>query len=339
MKRPGPVDPPPMAARVDLRFSPLHLLRPDLSHLHLVVREGGPEEGYGKAARVADEQAAVAAPVGSSGGAEQGGHGEIPDPFQDADALEELEEQIVVLASHIHAAEHRLLLLIAEFDRRGGWKLAGHRNCGEWLHFRTGIARGAARERVRVARALEKLPLTSEAMSRGELSFSKVRAISRLADDLSESENPEAEAEVVEVAKQVTAASLEKVVRGWKFMSGLDEVELERRRHRSRYLSVAPDGEGMYVVRGKLDPEAGALLMRTLEAAGKALYRKGEDWAAEGGPRGPQAEEITPRQRRADAIGLVCQRALAAGFGRGVDDADDEGGDGEPEENDAPISG
>ncbi|HZD05456.1 MAG TPA: DUF222 domain-containing protein, partial [Longimicrobiales bacterium] len=115
--------------------------------------------------------------------------------------------------------------------------------------------------------------------------------------------------------------------------------ELERRRHRSRYLSIAPDGEGGYVMRGKLDPEVGALVMRTIEAASDALFRKGEDWAAEGGPRGPQAEEITPRQQRADAIGLVCQRALAAGFGRGVDDADDEGGDGEPEENDAPISG
>ncbi len=297
---------------------------PRRAHLHLVVRERGPDDGPGVDADV--------------------------DVHGDADALEALEDEIVVLASHIHAAEHRLLLLVAEFDKRGGWKRAGHRNCAEWLHFRTGIARGAAREKVRAARALEKLPLTSDAMSRGELSFSKVRAITRLVDDLSDPEKPDAEAELVDVAKQVTAASLEKIVRGWGVLSGLDETELERRRHRSRYLSVAPDGEGMYVVRGKLDPEVGALLMRALDAAGDALFRDGEDWAPVGGTRGPRAEEISPRQRRADAAGLLCERAMAMGFGRRVEDADGPD-DADPESmggavqdadttpRDAPISG
>ncbi len=181
-------------------------------------------------------------------------------------------------------------------------------------------------------------------MSRGELSFSKVRAITRLVDDLSDPEKPDAEAELVDVARQVTAASLEKIVRGWGVLSGLDETELERRRHRSRYLSVAPDGEGMYVVRGKLDPEVGALLMRALDAAGDALFRDGEDWAPVGGTRGPRAEEISPRQRRADAAGLLCERAMAMGFGRGVEDADGAHQDGAVQDTDttprdAPISG
>ncbi|MEN8145245.1 MAG: hypothetical protein ABFS14_09870, partial [Gemmatimonadota bacterium] len=67
------------------------------------------------------------------------------DPFDDADALEELEEEITVLAAHIHAATHRLLVLIAEFDRRRGWELGGHRSCAHWLAFRTGFDMGAAR--------------------------------------------------------------------------------------------------------------------------------------------------------------------------------------------------
>ena len=82
----------------------------------------------------------------------------VPDPADDVDALEELEEEITTLAAHIHAATHRLLILIADFDRRRGWELGGHRSCAHWLSFRTGIDLGAAREKVRTARALVGLP-------------------------------------------------------------------------------------------------------------------------------------------------------------------------------------
>lgn len=84
--------------------------------------------------------------------------GTPPDPFDDQDAILELEEEITTLAAHIHAAEHRFLELIAEFDRRGGWKLGGHRNCAEWLHFAPRLSRGAARERVRAARPRSACP-------------------------------------------------------------------------------------------------------------------------------------------------------------------------------------
>jgi hypothetical protein len=65
----------------------------------------------------------------------------------------ELGEQIATLAAHIHSATHRLLVMLAEFDRRGGWKARGHASCAHWLSFRTGIDMGAAREKVRAARA------------------------------------------------------------------------------------------------------------------------------------------------------------------------------------------
>jgi hypothetical protein len=234
---------------------------------------------------------------------------------------ETLGEAIVTLSAHIHVANHRLLVLLAEFDRRGGWKPAGHRSCAHWLAFRTGIGLGAARERMRAARALHKLPQTSAAMARGELSFSKVRALTRVADDL---ESPEEEARLVEFARECTAAQLETLIRGWKTVSRKDEVELERERHRSRFLSVCPAEDGMYRVRGRLDPEVGALLMRAIEAAGDALFRSSRDWAPEGGTRGPATREITPRQRRADAVGLLVEQAMRLGFGGtrsgGVDD-------------------
>jgi hypothetical protein len=101
-------------------------------------------------------------------------------------------------------------------------------------------------------------------------------------------------------------------VRGWRLLSRADEAARERARHASRRFSVVPDEDGMYRVRGRLEPEVGALLMRALEAAGDALYRE------------PAARELDPAQRRADAVGLLAERALAAGFGggEGGEDAD-----------------
>ena len=213
--------------------------------------------------------------------------------------LEALEEEIVLLAAHLHAAEHRFLTLIAEYDRLRGWELGGHRSCAHWLAFRTGFDLGACRERVRAARALADLPLTSASMSRGELSFSKVRALSRVA-------TPENEGDLLDLARGCTAAQLERVVRGFKLGSRQDEVERERERLESRRLSVFPDDEGMYVVKGRLTPEQGALLMRAIEAASDSLYRE-KSVSAETSSQGSA-------RLRADALALLAERALAAGF-------------------------
>ncbi|MBK5097473.1 MAG: DUF222 domain-containing protein [Gemmatimonadetes bacterium] len=229
------------------------------------------------------------------------------DPWSDIDEIEELEEEIVVLSAHLHAGEHRLLVLVAEYDRRRGWELGGHRTCAHWLAFRTGIDLGAAREKVRAARALTELPGTSAAMRRGELSFSMVRALTRVA-------TPENEADLLELACGCTAAQLERIVRGFRLGSRQDEAVREQARHDSREFSVFPDEEGVYVVRGRLTPEIGALLMRAVEAAGDALYReRGFAVMTENGSAEPSRQASA--QRRADAIGLVAERALAAGFG------------------------
>ena len=213
------------------------------------------------------------------------------------DALQDLGDEIATLAAHIHAAEYRFLTLIAEFDRLRGWEPGGHRSCAHWLAFRTGIDLGAARERLRAARALVELPQISASMEQGELSFAKVRALTRVA-------TPESEGELLELAHCSTAAQLERTVRAWRRLNRWDEQEVERMRHRSRCFSVFPDEDGMYLVRGRLDPEVGAMLMRAVEAAGDALFRR------------DTSEDIEPKQRRADAVGLLAERALAVGFGR-----------------------
>jgi uncharacterized protein DUF222 len=113
-----------------------------------------------------------------------------PDPIA---ALERLGDEIAELSAHLDAATARLLALIREFGARGGWN-NGFRSCADWLAWRVGLDLGAARERVRVARALETLPRLAEALARGELSYAKVRALTRVA-------TPETEARLLAVGR------------------------------------------------------------------------------------------------------------------------------------------
>jgi 5-methylcytosine-specific restriction endonuclease McrA len=249
---------------------------------------------------------------------------------------EALGDEIARLAAHLHAATYQLLVLIRAFDEREGWG-NGFRSCAEWLSWRTGIAPGAAREKVRVARALGSLPRISGSMARGEMSYSKVRALSRVA-------TPENEGELLETARHTTAAQLERLVGAWRRVDRLEEVEREREGHQRRYLRLYPDEDGSYVLRGRLDPEVGALLQQALAWAGEALYRREAGEAREragasvegGEAREPVELASTATQRRADALGLLAERAMvAANF-----EADGEAGEAgaEPESPRAPGS-
>jgi hypothetical protein len=81
--------------------------------------------------------------------------------------MDRLGDEIAELSAHLDAATARLLELIREFDARGGWS-HGFRSCAHWLAWRVGMNLGAARERVRVARALGSLPRLADALSRGD---------------------------------------------------------------------------------------------------------------------------------------------------------------------------
>jgi hypothetical protein len=237
------------------------------------------------------------------------------------------------------ALQYQAMQLLVEFHHRDGWRDTGFSSTAEWLAWRIGIRAGAARERLRTALALEELPQISEAMEQGALSFTKVRALTRVA-------TADNESTLLELAQAGSAANLERLVRGWNALDRRSELTAEQMRHRTRRFSAFVDVDGMVVVRGRLDPEVGALLMRAVEAANDALFRKesregrdaghptGSRSAGEGpdgegpdgeGPAGhapptvderhTELEERTPEQRRADAIGLIAERALAAGFG------------------------
>jgi hypothetical protein len=180
--------------------------------------------------------------------------------------LERLGDEIAELSAHLDAATARLLDLIRDFDARGGWN-NGFRSCADWLCWRVGLDLGAARERVRVARALGTLPRLAQALAHGELSYSKVRALTRVA-------TPETEERLLAVGRAGTAAHVERVVRGWRRMDRKAEIEETARRHAHRELHVYQDEDGMVVVRGRLEPEAGAALLQALAAARETLYQR-----------------------------------------------------------------
>src|SRR5947207_9388763 len=170
----------------------------------------------------------------------------------DTRSLDHLGDEIAELSAHLDAATARLLELIRQFDARGGWN-TGFCSCAAWLSWRVGLDLGAARERVRVARALGTLPLLAEALARGQLSYAKVRALTRVA-------TPEPEARLLAVGRGGTAAHAQRILRGWRCVDRRAEAREAKHRHVTRALHVYQAEDGMVVLRGRLEPEVGALV-------------------------------------------------------------------------------
>ena len=223
--------------------------------------------------------------------------------------LDLLGDQIAELSAHLDAATARLLDLIREFDARRGWN-TGFPSCAHWLSWRVGLDLGAARERVRVARALGMLPRLAGAMARGELSYSKVRALTRVA-------TPETEERLLSVGRAGATEHVERIVRGWRRVDYLAEAKQAEQQHRTRALHLVTADDGMVLIRGCLTPEAGALLRRALEAACEVLYhQRHRELAHATGERA--LEPPSPTQQRADALVLMAESALHSGLDPGT---------------------
>jgi hypothetical protein len=178
-------------------------------------------------------------------------------------SLDELENELATLTSHIAAATCRWLELVAELDRRGNWGW-GCGSCAEWLAWRCALLPRTAREHVRVARRLQDFPLVHAAFARGELSFAKVWALTRL-------ERVECEEELLHLARALTASQLERALRAYRQVT----TEQARKVQDKEHLSVYWDEDGSLVVRGRLAPEDGAVFMQALDAAHDLLRERG----------------------------------------------------------------
>jgi Domain of unknown function (DUF222) len=176
-----------------------------------------------------------------------------------------LGEQIAEQAVHLDAAMNRLLGNLRTFDERGGWHLQGFQSCAHWLSWRVGWDLATARDRVRVAHQLARLPKVQAAMEAGEISYSKVRAIARVA-------TPQTEETLLVYAEHAPAAQLEKICQKVRVVDRAIEQRESGKRHdpEERYVQARPMSDGMVCVKAVLRPEEAAALMQVLQVAARS---------------------------------------------------------------------
>jgi hypothetical protein len=216
-----------------------------------------------------------------------------------------IEAEICELAAHLDAANHRFLTLIREYDRSGKWVGWGIRSCAHWLAWKCGLTPGAARERVRVARALGELPLIDAALAKAEISYSKVRALVRVA-------TPENEERLARTAKTATAAQLERICRGLGQVrrAGKPSAEPER------WVVTRPGDGDMVRIEAQLHPDEAAIVLRAID---ELRAMKKDDSAeslrnasAQERERAPEGAHVAPPMpSRADGLVKLAELALA----------------------------
>ena len=231
-------------------------------------------------------------------------------------SVEELGQEIAVLAVHIDAATHRLLECIRHFDESCGWYQQGAQSCAHWLAWRVGWDPATAREKVRVARALGKLPAIDQALKAGKLSYAKARALTRIA-------KPETEAELVGMSAYATGAQLERLCRGYRrALAGDEPLAPEERTVRRRDLPG-----GMVRLEITLHPDEADLVMRALDCACEKKHASKpassdvpaptENTDCDRAHRDVSAETSTPWPSRADAVVTLAEGYLAGNTGTG----------------------
>jgi hypothetical protein len=261
-----------------------------------------------------------------------------PDVTFGSMSVERLEARMVELSSQIAGATCELLLLIGAYDAIEGWRAWGVGSASAWLSWQCGLGRTAAREHVRVARALREFPQLVEPFRSGRLSYSKVRAITR---DLTE-----ATVEVMlDWAINAPAAQIERICSGRRRNLRSNELcSLQV----SRYLTYRWDSDGSLVGSFRLPTAEGVVVVAALAAARDVLPEMPEEVAeteieaaqphltdSEGLPAdGNESDRLlavsqeAPNYRReqrstADALVEMAERALAAIASRA--DPDDDG--------------
>ena len=227
-------------------------------------------------------------------------------------SLDELAAEICTMAGHINAANYRFLKLIAEFDRRNGWSDSVTRSCAHWLNWKCGIDMGAAREKVRTARALEELPKIAAAMERGQLSYSKVRALTRVA-------KPETEDALLNIAVHGTAHHVETTVRHFRRCLDAEELSRAEQQTANREVKYRWDDDGSLLLNARLPAEVGAAVLKALEIAmqdNPARFNMLEHYSRTGSTdvsAETPVDKSTPAAQRADALGLLAESFLEHG--------------------------
>jgi hypothetical protein len=192
----------------------------------------------------------------------------------------ELAGELVDLNARITALTARWMAVLAEFDKREGWRNDGQLSCVDWLVWRCGMSRKTAYERIRVAHELTRRPAVRARFESGALSYAKVRAITRIrgADE-------ETDQRLLDAADLATAADLERLARRFEQLEEQERgVDNYLRRYDRRRITASRTYDGMMVIEKVLPVEEGEEYLAHLDAAGDS-----------------SAEESSTAQRRTDA--------------------------------------
>jgi hypothetical protein len=223
--------------------------------------------------------------------------------------LEHLEHEICQLASHLASGMARWLDLLGEYDARDGWwSWDGLRSVADWVAWRCALNPRSAREHVRVARALRELPEIRRAFSTGQLSFSKVRALTRVAE-------PDSEERLLELARHATAAQLERMLGAFRRLTSAEAEDA----HGRRYLHHSFDEDGCLCINARLTAEQGAIFLAALEAARGSLREAGFEargsssaiGSLENGSAEPENQPEYRERTSADSLAAMAETALA----------------------------
>ena len=209
-------------------------------------------------------------------------------------ANEALGDRIAEQAFHLDAALHRLLTDLRAFDASKHWADAGARSCASWLSWRVGWDPGTAREHLRVARALGELPRIDAALREGRLSYSKVRALTRVA-------TPATEAALLDDAHRTTAVQLELICRALRSVQRQAALSADEVRARRRVTRRERD-DGMVSIEAVLPVEEAALVYAAIEHEAARM----DTSPARGGMDVPAGTGLD----RADGLLSMCQAAL-----------------------------
>ncbi len=175
-------------------------------------------------------------------------------------ATERLEAEAATLAGHLAAATCRFLDVVAELDRREAWAGWEARSMAHWVSWKCGVGPRAAHEHVRVARALAELPVTHREFARGQLSFSKVRALTRFV-------RPDREEELVELARHTTANQLERIARAHGAAGRAADPDRSRAALDASGVSMHSNEDGTVTITARLPADVAAKAMAAIDAA------------------------------------------------------------------------
>ena len=211
----------------------------------------------------------------------------------------EIESDLTELERAAGIIEAERARRVAEVERRGSFSADGHLSITSWVESRFQTGWSEAARQVRVARALEEMPVTREALVEGEVSRHAVRELVA-AREASPQEFARVEETLVDAARTLPVRELRRAMAHWKELVDAEAAEREdRERFERRGLHCSATFEGMVRVDGLLDPECGQTVITALRAVTDASARAGDP-----------ADSRSPAQRRADALGEVCREWL-----------------------------